>query len=258
MIYALSEAGFRALRHAASQPLLYAFDFDGTLAPISSDRHAVKVSADTLRWLGELAKHAPCAIVSGRALADVAMRVNGYVPHVIGNHGIESPLTSPAVLMEAEGMCNDWRHQLEDGLLSALPAGVELENKRYTLTLHFRGAQNPVDASLQTLAALQRLVPAPRLITGKYSINVLPPGQSGKGLATVALMKHLGRTGLFYIGDEETDETVFALPDAVTMGVRVGRHDGSRAGFYVHHQAEVEQLLRLLVECMSGSSSDSK
>jgi trehalose 6-phosphate phosphatase len=258
VIYALTDAGLRALRRAASQPLLYAFDFDGTLAPISSDRHAVKVSADTLRWLGELAKHAPCAIVSGRALADVAMRVNGYVPHVIGNHGIESPLASRAILIEAERICTEWEHQLQSSLASLVPDGVELENKRYSLTFHFRGAQNPVNASVDILAALQRLTPAPELITGKYSINVLPPGQGGKGPATLALMKHLGRTGLFYIGDEETDETVFALPDAVTMGVRVGRHDGSRAGFYVHQQAEVEQLLRLLVECMSGSLSDSK
>jgi trehalose 6-phosphate phosphatase len=258
MMYALSDTGLRALRHAASQPLLYAFDFDGTLAPISSDRHAVTVSAGTLKWLAELAKQAPCAIVSGRALDDVAMRVNGYVPHVIGNHGIESPLTSRAVLVEAERLCTDWRQQLEDNLTSAMPAGVELENKRYSLTLHFRRARDPVDASLHALAALRCLAPAPKLITGKYSINVLPPGQVGKGPATLALMKHLGRTGLFYIGDEETDETVFALTEGVTMGVRVGRQEGSRAGFYVHHQGEVEQLLRLLVECMSGSLSDSK
>ena len=101
-------------------------------------------------------------------------------------------------------------------------------------------------------AALRRLRPAPQLIEGKYAINVLPPGQSGKGLATLALMKHLGRTGLFYIGDEETDETVFSLGKIVTMGVRVGRVDGSRAGFYLHGQAEVEGLLRLLVQWMGG------
>jgi trehalose 6-phosphate phosphatase len=258
MIHALSEAGLRALRHATSQPLLYAFDFDGTLAPICSDRHAVTVSAGTLQWLAELAKQAPCAIVSGRALADVAKRVNGYVSHVIGNHGIESPLTSRVVLVEAERICTDWQHQLERSLLSSLPAGVELENKRYSLTFHFRGAQNPMDASRDALATLRRLTPPPELITGTYSINLLPPGQGGKGPATLALMTHLGRTGLFYIGDEETDETVFALPDAVAMGVRVGGYKGSRAGFYVHHQAEVEQLLRLLVECMSGNPFQSQ
>jgi trehalose 6-phosphate phosphatase len=249
MIHALSDTGLRALSQAASQALLYAFDFDGTLAPISSDRRSVTVSAGISQWLSALAKQAPCAIVSGRALADVAMRINGYVPYVIGNHGIESPLTPRPVLVDAERLCIDWQHQLESSLASLVPAGVELEDKRYSLTFHFRGAQNPVDASLQCLAACRRLTPAPELITGKYSINLLPPGH-GKGLATLALMKHLGRSGLFYIGDEETDETVFTLPDAVKMGVRVGRLDGSRAGFYLHDQAEVEELLRVLVRCL--------
>ena len=98
MIHALSEAGLRALRDAASRPLLYAFDFDGTLAPISSDRHAVTLTPGVAEWLRELAKRVPCAIVSGRALADVSLRTNGIVPHVIGNHGIESPLTSRSTL----------------------------------------------------------------------------------------------------------------------------------------------------------------
>jgi trehalose 6-phosphate phosphatase len=255
MIHALSDAGLRALRIAASQPLLYAFDFDGTLAPISSDRHAVQVPAGTLQRLGELAKQAPCAIVSGRALADVAGRLNGYVPYVIGNHGIESPLTTRPVLLEAERTCAGWTHQLQDSLDSMIQSGVELENKRYTLTFHFRGARDPAEAGARILTLLRRLTPQPELIEGKYSINLLPPGQGGKGPATFALMNHLGRAGLFYVGDEETDETVFSLPSGVAMGIRVGREDGSRAGFYLHDQAEVESLLRLVVESLARNRS---
>jgi trehalose 6-phosphate phosphatase len=93
------------------------------------------------------------------------------------------------------------------------------------------------------------------LIEGKYSINLLPPGQGGKGPATFALMNHLGRAGLFYVGDEETDETVFSLPSGVAMGIRVGRDDGSRAGYYLHEQAEVGQLLRLMVESLGRNRS---
>ena len=255
MIHALSDDGVRALRHAATQGLLYAFDFDGTLAPISSDRRAVTVAAGTLQALDELAKQAPCAIVSGRALADVATRINGHVPHVIGNHGIESPLTSRRMLTEAEENCAKWKHQLESGP-PMIPPGAEIEDKRYSLTIHFRGAENPVDASMAALTALRRLSPPPALMDGKYSINVLPAGHGGKGPSTLALMNHLGRTGLFYIGDEETDETVFSLGEVVKMGVRVGRLDGSRAGFYLHDQTEVEELLRLLVRCVSGVLPD--
>lgn len=250
MIHALSNDGRRALSQAASHALLYAFDFDGTLAPISTNRRAVTLSDGTLQLLGALTKVAPCAVVSGRALADVAARVNGDVPHVIGNHGIESPLTSRQMLREAEQTCARWKDQLATSPF--IPPGAEVEDKRYSLTVHLRGAQNPAEAGLTALAALRGLTPAPELMQGKYSINLLPPGQRGKGPATLALMKHLGRTGLFYIGDEETDETVFSLGQVVKMGVRVGRLDGSRAGFYLDHQSEVEDLLRLLVQCLAG------
>ncbi|HSF68931.1 MAG TPA: trehalose-phosphatase [Nitrospira sp.] len=256
MIHALSDAGLSALRTATSQPLLYAFDFDGTLAPISPDRQAVRISTGVLHCLGELAKRAPCAIVSGRALADVEGRINGYVQYVLGNHGIESPLTAQSRLLDAERTCADWKHQLQRSLDSLGLPGVEIEDKRYTLTIHFRRAANPATAGAHALIPLRQLTPTPELIEGKYSINVLPPGQGGKGPAAFALMNHLGRRGLFYIGDEQTDETVFALSNVVTMGVRVGKQDGSRAAYYLNDQTEVEELLRRLIECMGPSWSN--
>jgi trehalose 6-phosphate phosphatase len=60
-------------------------------------------------------------------------------------------------------------------------------------------------------------------------------------------MIHLRRTGLFYIGDDETDEDVFELTEGLVMGVRVGRDAGSRAQFYLKHQGEIEKVLRFLV-----------
>ncbi|THJ11862.1 MAG: hypothetical protein CAF43_004115 [Nitrospira sp. CG24C] len=75
MTYLLSEEGRRALRALAEKPILYAFDFDGTLAPISSDRDAVQIPPSINEWIKELAKRAPCAVVSGQALADLAPQV---------------------------------------------------------------------------------------------------------------------------------------------------------------------------------------
>ena len=248
MTYLLSEEGRMALRAVAARPVLYAFDFDGTLAPISADRSAVKMSPIVIEWLQELAKRVPCAVVSGRALADVAPRVNGAVPYVIGNHGIESPLAPVASLTKAEGICTTWRRELKTGLAGAMAAlGADIEDKRYSLTVHFRHAADPAEASSQLLPLLRRLAPAPHLIPGKYSINALPSGQGGKGPAALALMAHLGLAGLFYIGDEETDETVFGLSTGLTMGIRVGKQAESQAAFYLHHQGEVEEMLRFLV-----------
>jgi trehalose 6-phosphate phosphatase len=243
----LSE-GLNDLRALATRSILYAFDFDGTLARISSDRSSVTLSPSTYGWLCELATRAPCAIVSGRALSDLAPRVNGAVPYLIGNHGLESPLTPPAALNLAEKICQAWMKYVETDLAWALKiAGVEVENKRYTLTFHYREAKEPARVQQELAFLLNRLTPAPRLIFGKASVNVLPPGTVGKGSAVLALMHHLQQSGLFYIGDDETDEDVFGLSEGLAMTVRVGRCEESRARYFLHHQGEVEDVLRFLV-----------
>jgi trehalose 6-phosphate phosphatase len=248
MTYLLSHEGRLALRALANRPILYAFDFDGTLARISPDRDTVTLSRSTHERLSELAHHIPCAIVSGRAINDLAARIDGAVPHLIGNHGLESPLTAPATLIRAEHICQGWMTRLETDLAQPLKNyGVEVENKRYTLTFHYRGTDEPARVRVALVLLLDQLTPAPRLIFGKASVNVLPPGNDGKGPATLALMRHLRQTGLFFIGDDETDEDVFELSEGLVMGVRVGRYDESRAQYYLNHQGEIEEVIRFLI-----------
>lgn len=236
------------MRALAENALLYAFDFDGTLAPISPNRDAVQITPSLTEWMKELAQRVPCAIVSGRALSDLAPRVNGAVTYLIGNHGLESPLTPPAALSLAEDACRAWMKCVETELARPLKiAGVEVENKRYTLTFHYRAAEESAGVQKELVPLLNRLTPAPRLIFGKASVNVLPPGKDGKGPAALALMHHLQQTGLFFIGDDDTDEDVFELSEGLAMGVRVGRHEDTRARYYVKDQGEIEDVIRFLV-----------
>lgn len=248
MIYLLSEEGRQALGAIVSKPLLYAFDFDGTLAPLSPDRDAVTLIPSVHEWVRKLVTRAPCAVVSGRALADLAPRLDGAVPHLIGNHGIESALTPVPTLLWAEGICAGWKRTFKTALTQSLKdLAVDLEDKRYTLTLHYPRTIEPDRIHAALRVVFDQLSPAPGLIFGHASVNLLPPGKGGKGGAALALMVHLRRTGLFYIGDDETDEDVFALPEGLAMGVRIGRHAGSRAGYFIRHQGEIEEVLRLLV-----------
>lgn len=254
MIYLLADKGRDALRKVASRSVLYAFDFDGTLTKLSPQRGNVKLSPTIHEWLRDLARRAPCAIVSGRARHDLEPRLNGAVPYLIGNHGIESPITPGELLNQVERDCLEWVKQLDGdlgGLFKDVP--VEMENKRYSLTFHYRGAEDPAKVENALIPFLTRLTPVPRLILGKASVNVLPSGNSGKGEAARALMAHLRCRGLFFIGDDKTDEDVFALKEGLIMGVRVGYHAGSRAQYYVKSQSEVEEVLRFLVHRLDGT-----
>lgn len=251
MTYLFSDEGRRALRALTSRPILYAFDFDGTLARISPDRDTVTLSQSTYECLSELANRVPCAIVSGRALGDLVSRVDGVVPHLIGNHGLESPHTDPLTLIRAEAVCQGWRQRLETDFDQPLKDyGAEVENKRFTLTLHYRRSEEPARVRMALLLLLNQLTPAPRLIFGKASVNMLPPGHDGKGPAALALMRHLRQTGLFFIGDDETDEDVFELAEGLIMGVRVGLHEQSRAKYFINHQGEIKDILRFLIRCI--------
>jgi trehalose 6-phosphate phosphatase len=246
--HALSKEGRSALRTLATQSILYGFDFDGTLARISADRERVMLSRSMQEWLMELSKRAPCAIISGRSLPDLLPRIGTAVPHMVGNHGLESPLTDPSVLNRAEAICLGWMQAVNAELSQLLTdQGVQVENKRYTLTFHYRGAKDPAHVHLALPLLLNRLTPLPRLTFGHACINALPPGHQGKGAAALALMRRLRQAGLFYIGDDGADEEVFESPDGLALGIRVGKQADSRAQFYVDHQGQVEDVIRFLV-----------
>jgi trehalose 6-phosphate phosphatase len=249
--HALSPEGRRRLRSLTAQSVLYGFDFDGTLAALSPDRGGVRLSRSVHEWLAELRKRAPCAVISGRSLSDLSPRINGAVRHVIGNHGLESPLTTPSDLRLAEDACVAWKRTLTGDAGPALAHhGVELEDKRYTLTLHYRGATKPTEVRLALTVLLNSLTPRPRLTFGHACVNALPAAHGGKGAAAFALMRRLGLTGLFYIGDDGADEEVFALRRGLAMGIHVGHGADSQAEFYVDHQGEVEDVIRFLVHRM--------
>lgn len=254
MIYLLSDEGRNALREVAERAVLYAFDLDGTLAKISRERRSVKLAPTTHEWLHELAKRATCAIVSGRALDDLRPRVNGAVSYLIGNHGVEGPLTSPAVLQTSERTCLEWMTQIKSDLAGLFKeTGVEVEDKQYTLTFHYRRAKDMAAVEHTLGLLLGRLRPTPRLIIGKASVDVLPPGSSGKGAAARSLMVNLRCRGLFFVSDDETDEDVFGFEEGLIMGVQIGHRAESRARYYLKHQGEIEDVIRFLVHRLDGT-----
>jgi trehalose 6-phosphate phosphatase len=253
MIPLFSDEGRRALYALAERPVLYAFDFDGTLAPLARDPSTVRLARAVRDGLTDLARRVACAVVSGRSLTDLVSRLDGAVLYVIGNHGIESPIAEPARVREAERICLAWKDTLASQLAAPFKdLGVEVEDKRYSLTVHFRGAAPSPGIHRAVEDLLGRFAPAPRLIAGKSSINVLPPGMGGKGPAVLALMRHLGRSGLFFVADDETDEDVFTLPDGLTMGVCVGKKNDSHAQYYIERQQEIEDVLRCLVDRLNN------
>ncbi|MFO0578820.1 MAG: trehalose-phosphatase [Polyangia bacterium] len=249
MTYLLSEGGKHALAERLRQHPVLGFDLDGTLAPIGRDPEAVSLAPRIRSRLLLLARRLPVVVISGRARGDVQRRVAGIpVCEVYGNHGIE-PLHSSDILRDRIAA---WSERVSRRL-STWP-GVWVEDKQYSVTVHYRESPEP-----QQAAAAARLVAAElggaRLIDGKCCLNILPAGFADKGRALLHAQRALERSTAIYFGDDETDEDVFAGCDpASVLGVRIGRKPRSRAAYFLRGQSEMEAVLRF-VEASLGRSA---
>jgi trehalose 6-phosphate phosphatase len=249
MDYLLTETGrsdLGALRNGRS---LYAFDFDGTLAKIVREHHAARLSRHIRFWLEELAKRAPTAIISGRSVEDLRSRVGTAVPHLIGNHGSEGPHTRQEDIQRVRETSSGWLGLITGRFQDELTrSGVVVENKSYSLSFHYRTVDQRDEARALIARIIAELSPPPRIVLGKSVVNVMPPTASHKGTALLEYMRRLDCSTALYVGDDETDEDVFALRDHRILTVRVGKKKGSAARYFLKRQTEITEMLRLLVE----------
>jgi len=245
VIYAFSPEGVACLAAVlATRPLL-AFDIDGTLAPIVARPDEARLPDEVQHCLAHLASRYDLAIVTGRAVAD-ARRMFAFEPrYLIGNHGAEG---IPAWRARTAGFARDvesWRNALE-ACESLRAAGVTIEDKRYSISLHYRRAAD-ADAAYRAIAAcLDALVPKPAIIDGKAVVNLLPPGAPNKGEALRALIAETRCANALYVGDDDTDEAVFGLHLPSVLTVRVEPSADSQATLFLRDQREVLTLLQHL------------
>ena len=175
MHYLLASRGRRQLNLLVGASTLYAFDFDGTLARIVRNHQDAQLARPIQKWLVELNKRAATAVISGRSVADLQTRVAGSVPHLIGNHGLEGLHATPQVLRQARDTCITWKRQVENGFGSELSrVGTTVEDKTYSLALHYRKVARKREAREVVFKVLAQLSPSPRILFGKDIVNVIP------------------------------------------------------------------------------------
>lgn len=244
--YLLDAEGRGALAGLMKRRPLLGFDFDGTLAPIVMQPDEARLPEATARLLERLAARVPVAVVSGRQVLDVRHRLGFKPTHIVGNHGAEDELDGPdpRVVMTL-GAFRERMLKMEPQLNQA---GATIEDKGASIAIHYRMAKDPV-AARDAIAVLVADLPA-GIVTepGKRVVNVLVEGAPDKGDAMTRLTARYGADAGFYIGDDTNDEPAFerAGPDWVT--VRVGpRLDHSHARYYLNEQAEVDEVLRLML-----------
>lgn len=213
-------------------------DIDGTLLDLAATPNDVKVPRGLHKTLSEL--HArtdgALALVSGRSLDDIDAIFAPMMLPVVGGHGAEMRLSgeSEAVAVHAPPMDKDLKKRFS--AIAQLSPGILLEDKGYSLALHYRLAPHFERTIYDAVSAIRADLPeAPiEVLPGKSVCEIKHSGFT-KASGVTELMKHepfAGRQPIF-IGDDVTDETVFAIMPALHgISFSVSRHARGVEGYF--------------------------
>src|SRR5262245_12160528 len=251
MTHILALRNQQVLERYTSSNLVVAFDYDGTLVPIVSTPDRAHMRAVTRRLLKVVARRYPCVVISGRSRDDLVHRLRDIpIVHVSGNHGLEPWAEEPRYIRQVQR----WVQQLSPRL--APLRGIVIENKTYSISIHYRGVRDKQQA-LRVIDRATRDLRGARLLGGKLVVNLLPRDAPTKGTALMRACRLLVCESALYVGDDETDEDVFrALGHERLLGIRVGSARNSRAAYCIKHQGEIDGLLRQLVALRSAVRSE--
>jgi len=210
-------------------PVAVFLDYDGTLVPIRQRPELASLRAERRAELARLGRKALVGIVSGRPLDELRriVRVPGIA--YIGNHGLE---------IRAKG--RTWVHpgaiRQERAIGRAAAAikakisgfpGAFVEDKRFTVSVHFRQADARHYASLRSVIVeeVRRSRGGLVLSRGKKVLEIKPNIRWDKGKGVLELLRRAGASRPFfpiYIGDDRTDEDAFRSLRDRGLTIRVG------------------------------------
>jgi trehalose 6-phosphate phosphatase len=246
---AVSAPGERARRLDECAILL---DIDGTLLDLAPTPREVWVPPGLARTLnGLLEKTAGAlALVSGRSLNDIDLIFAPEQFPAVGGHGAEMRIAGDreSVATHAPPMDKELKRRL--AAIARLSPGILLEDKGYSLALHYRLAPHAEKAIYEAISLIRADLPnAPIEVLPGKSVYEIKHSGFNKATGVLELMAHepfRGRRPIF-IGDDVTDESVFALmPDLGGLAFSVGRRAKGVADHFDEPRDVREWLARLL------------
>jgi trehalose 6-phosphate phosphatase len=227
-------------------------DIDGTLLDLAPTPREVWVPPGLARTLNGLIERTAgaLALVSGRSLNDIDLIFAPQLFPAVGGHGAEMRISgdNEAVAIHAPPMDRELKRRL--AAIAKLSPGILLEDKGYSLALHYRLAPHAEKAIYAAVSLIRADLPnAPiEVLPGKCVCEIKHSGFN-KATGVMELMTHepfRGRRPIF-IGDDVTDEAVFAImPDLHGLAFSVGRRATGVADHFDEPRDVREWLARLL------------
>jgi trehalose 6-phosphate synthase/phosphatase len=240
-------------RARRARPLVLVLDYDGTLVPFAQTPELAHPDDCAIAMLQALSgrPHTQVHIVSGRSRETLVRWLGHLRIHLHAEHGLWS--RPPGEAGRALPIPDQaWRRRVLDILreyAERTPASL-VEEKPAGLAWHYRAADP--EYGLQQAHELRLhlhevLSNAPvEILAGDKVIEVRPHGVHKGGIVPDILAAHPGAF-LLAIGDDRTDEDLFAAIPAGGASVHVGARD-TRADYRLVDVTAVRRLLAAIAE----------
>ena len=227
-------------------------DIDGTLLDLMPTPREVWVPPGLAATLNGLlaATSGALALVSGRSLNDIDLIFAPARFPAVGGHGAEMRLSADADAAAPLAPLLDKELKRRLAAIARISPGILLEDKGYSLALHYRLAPHAKEAIEAAIALIRADMPneSVEVLPGKCVFEIKPAGFT-KANGVRALMQRApfaGRRPLF-IGDDVTDESVFAImPDMQGLAFSVGHRAKGVSGHFDAPRDVREFLAQLL------------
>lgn len=228
-------------------------DVDGTLLDFAPTPREVWVPAGLSATLNRLLARTggALALVSGRSVNDLDLIFAPDVFPAVGGHGAEMRLDPRSDGGADRTLALDKELKRRLAAIAKLSPGILLEDKGYSLALHYRLAPHAERAIYEAVSLIRADLPdAPiEVLPGKQVCEIKLAGFT-KATGVLELMKHAPFKGRkpFFIGDDVTDETVFAImPELDGLAFSVGRRAEGVAGHF-DAPSDVREFLAHLLD----------
>ena len=244
-------------------------DVDGTISHIARVPDAATVtdrSRDALTTLRD--RLAVVGAISGRAAPDIQSRVGIPGLLYVGNHGLEEWINGELIVNPDVQTYLDALQAAKAEVEPIMVAGMEIEDKSATLSVHYRQTDDPAAVRDALINDMQRIADAHgiRLFEGRMIFELRPPLDLHKGTAFRDLIARHKLDAAIILGDDVTDVDAFKVAQemrasgecfAFSVGVEAGHVTPPSIRDYsdvlVSGVSGVEELLEWLVAASSAS-----
>jgi trehalose 6-phosphate synthase/phosphatase len=249
------------VKYCYSSRRLMLLDYDGTLVPFHDRPEAARPDRELINLLRHLAEDTAnrLVIISGRDRHTLDSWLGDLPMDLVAEHG--AWLKRQGMGWEHHQDADDsWKPSFLDTLnaFTRTTPGALVEEKSYSVAWHYRQC-DPTLAHRRVAEIREALEPKAaqaglQLLDGDKVLEFRNPALN-KGRVARKVISSGKYNFIMAIGDDTTDEDMFAVMPPGTVSIKVGT-PLTTASYFVNNYKEVRELLRKMGECESLADSD--